>query len=52
MLHYWLSVFIKGFFGIPVAFVNQTKTGIAFVLLTAAFTFLLMWAQHGAGAAL
>src|ERR1019366_1077990 len=46
MLHYWLSVFIKGFWD-SLTFVNQTKSGIAFVLLTAAFTFLLMWAQHG-----
>jgi hypothetical protein len=46
MLHFWLSVLIKGFWD-SVEFVGQTRTGIFFGTLILVITVLWLWKKHG-----
>jgi hypothetical protein len=46
MLHFWLSVFIKGFWD-SVDFVGQSKNGIIFAILVLVITVVWLRRQHG-----
>jgi hypothetical protein len=46
MLHYWLSVFLKAFWD-TWYFINQSRTGVAFLLLVVVLTLFWLWQKHG-----